>query len=229
MADIAIVVFPGSNCDRDAFHVFSHLLHRSVVYHWHEEPLKPEYKLVILPGGFSYGDYLRAGAIARFSTVVDSIPNYLKSGGKVLGICNGFQILIESGLLPGLLLKNESLRFQCEQTYVKVEENNSPLFKWAELGKALKMPIAHSQGKYVVPQNQLAELTEQGQIFLRYCDSNGQTSQDSNVNGSDFSIAGVTNKEGNILGLMPHPERASEILVGSEDGLRFLKWINEAI
>lgn len=230
MSDIAVVVFPGSNCDRDAFHAFSNLLGRSVTYHWHDQPLKKSYKLVVLPGGFSYGDYLRAGAIARFSDAVESMGDYVENGGSVVGICNGFQILVEAKLLPGMLLKNRSLQFQCEDIFVKSEKNNSPLLQDLESGKVMQMPIAHSQGRYVIPtQEEAMKLESNRQIILRYCGPDGEIDDSYNVNGSDFSIAGVTNERGNVLGLMPHPERSAEAILGSVDGLAFLKAIDQRL
>lgn len=230
MADVAIVVFPGSNCDRDIFHVFSHHLRRSVVYHWHDQPLKKEYKLVVLPGGFSYGDYLRAGAIARFTTVMESLGDYLSSGGKVIGICNGFQILVEAKLLPGLLQKNASLQFQCEDVFVRLEAATSPMLSHGKTGEVFRMPIAHSEGRYVVSEKDLKELEENHQIVLRYCNREGRTSDaDFNANGSVSSIAGVSNREGNVIGFMPHPERSADMLLGSADGLRFLSVVDQSL
>ncbi|MCB0308799.1 MAG: phosphoribosylformylglycinamidine synthase I [Bdellovibrionales bacterium] len=229
MSDIAIVVFPGSNCDRDAMYAFSHLLQRKTVFHWYDEPLKKETKLVVLPGGFSYGDYLRAGAIARFSSAIGSLPEYLDGGGKVLGICNGFQILVEANLLPGLLLKNASLKFQCQSVFVRLETTDTPFLQGGQIGDIYQMPIAHSEGRYVVSENNKTEFINSHQIVLKYCDAEGVVSDDTNANGSELSIAGVVNKQGNVFGLMPHPERACEKLVGSDDGLRFLKMIHRAL
>lgn len=229
MADIAVVVFPGSNCDRDALHAFSNLLGRSAEFHWHDEPLKKDCKLAVLPGGFSYGDYLRVGAIARFSPAVESLPDHLARGGSALGICNGFQILVEAKLLPGTLVKNRSLRFQCEDAFVRVEENRSPLLAKLPRGQVLKMPIAHSGGRYLVTDAELQDLEAKGQVVLRYTDPHGQLDDAHNVNGSCGAVAGVTNEAGNVLGLMPHPERSCESILGSVGGLGFLRSIVESL
>ena len=229
MSEVAVIVFPGSNCDRDAYHAFSNLLGRSVEYHWHDEPLKKDCKLAVLPGGFSYGDYLRAGAIARFSRAVESLPDHLGRGGYALGICNGFQILVEAKLLPGSLLKNRSLRFQCQDAWMTVERNKSRLLSKVPVGEVLQMPIAHSGGRYFVSDDEAEHLAENGQIILRYSDATGKSTDASNVNGSIGAIAGVTDASGSVLGLMPHPERASEALLGSVGGLTFLRSIVESL
>jgi phosphoribosylformylglycinamidine synthase subunit PurQ / glutaminase len=214
MSSVAVVVFPGSNCDRDAHHAIGSVLKADVTYHWHTDPLKSDYRAVILPGGFSYGDYLRAGALAKISPAVESLHAYVDAGKPVLGICNGFQILVEAGFLPGALSKNESLHFQSEEVVVRVASNRSPFLKDIPKGKTLRMPIAHSEGRYVADAATLAELEKNDQIALTY---------ESNVNGSMKRIAGLTNVKGNVLGLMPHPERCAEEILGNADGLAMLK------
>lgn len=221
-----MVVFPGSNCDRDVFHVFQGILKRSVVFHWHNEPVRNQYKLVILPGGFSYGDYLRAGALAKISPAVQSLGEFIDRGGFVLGICNGFQTLVEAGFLPGALVKNSSLRFQCEDVHLRVESTDSPFFTKARKGQVLRMPIAHSEGRYVADEATIAKLEKEGKVVLRYCGPNGEIEDRFNANGSMNAIAGITNEKGNVFGLMPHPERCSEELLGNTDGLTIFRSID---
>ena len=218
MKKAAVAVFPGSNCDKDALDVLSRVYNIETVKQWHEDALPHDIGLLILPGGFSYGDYLRAGAIARFSKVVEEIPAFLKRGGKVIGICNGFQVLTEAGLLPGALSKNISASFQCEEAYVKVIHAVAPFFSKAKPHQILKLPIAHSMGRYVASEQVLRELEQENQIVLKYCSQKGDSDDVSNVNGSTHAIAGIVNRDRNILGLMPHPERACEMLLGSIDG-----------
>jgi phosphoribosylformylglycinamidine synthase subunit PurQ / glutaminase len=229
MSDVAVVVFPGSNCDRDAFHVFQDTLKRSVTFHWHDEPVRPDYRMVILPGGFSYGDYLRAGAMAKISPAVRSLGEYIERGGLVLGICNGFQILVEAGFLPGALVKNASLRFQCHDVHLRVETNGSPFLSKARRGEVLRMPIAHSEGRYIADEGTIAELEKGGRVLLRYCGPNGEISEAFNANGSTNSIAGITNAKGNVFGLMPHPERCSDAVLGNTDGLTVFRSIDSTL
>lgn len=219
MADVGIIVFPGSNCDRDVFHVVEDVLGHSAAFHWYKDPIQDQYKAVVLPGGFSYGDYLRAGAIAKLSPAVESLDGFIEKGGHVLGICNGFQILVEAGFLPGAMMKNQSLLFQCEDVFLKVESHRSSFLSQTQPGQILRMPIAHSEGRYVVDAKTVKELEANNQIALRYCGPQGEIGEEFNANGSTANIAGVINKKGNVLGLMPHPERCSEFVMGNTDGL----------
>jgi phosphoribosylformylglycinamidine synthase len=223
MSEIAIVVFPGTNCERDAYHVLKNVFHQNVSYHWHNEPIKKEFNAVILPGGFSYGDYLRAGALAKISPAVQSLGDYIDKGGMVLGICNGFQILTEAGYLPGALIKNASLRFQCEDVHVQVTSTNSLFLRDLPKGKVYRWAIAHSEGKYIADPETLRSLQKNGQIALTYCGPNGESEEKYNANGSAEMIAGITNEKGNVLGFMPHPERGSEEILHNKDGYPFFE------
>lgn len=213
-----VVVFPGSNCDHDAYHVISKHVGQPVDFIWHRETDLRGYDAVIIPGGFSYGDYLRAGALARFSPVMNSVKEFAAQGNLVLGICNGFQILCEAGLLPGALIRNQGLHFICEHVNVRVESTNSPFTHELEAGEVLRMPIAHADGNFVCDDDTFADLCREDRIIFRYCDPNGQLTEDANPNGSRDHIAGICNRERNVMGLMPHPERACEDLLGSSDG-----------
>ncbi|MDQ3625158.1 MAG: phosphoribosylformylglycinamidine synthase subunit PurQ [Verrucomicrobiota bacterium] len=213
----AVVRFPGSNCDQDCYLALREL-GVEVDYVWHKEESVAGYDLIVLPGGFSYGDYLRCGAIARFSPVMKSVIQEARSGKLVLGICNGFQILCEAGLLPGALIRNRSLHFICEHVNVRVENIATPWTNAVWTGTVLNIPIAHGEGNYTAEPAVLAELQRQGQILLRYCDRNGATTGKANPNGSADNIAGICNREQNIVGLMPHPERACDPRLGSTDG-----------
>ncbi len=217
----AVCVFPGSNCDYDVYYVIKDVLGQPVEFvHYTQKDLKG-YDCVVLPGGFSFGDYLRAGALASKTPLAYAVQDFAQKGGLVLGICNGFQILTELHLLPGALLKNENLRFVCKDVYLRVENTQIPFTRKIEKGEVLKIPIAHGEGRYYVPEDILKEMEERNQIVLRYCDQEGNITPSSNPNGSVGNIAGVCNKEGNVFGLMPHPERASEDILGSHDGLLF--------
>ena len=216
--NIGIIVFPGSNCDHDCEYVFKTVLGQSVTMVWHKETRLTGVDAVVLPGGFSYGDYLRTGAIARFSPVMQGVREFARSGGFVIGICNGFQILLEAGLLPGAMLRNRSLNFVCKDVYVRVENAATPFTNRCEPGEVLKIPIAHADGNYYTDPVTLASLQANGQVIFRYCDAEGRLSANSNPNGSLDHIAGIRNPEGNVLGLMPHPERCAEGVLGSEDG-----------
>lgn len=216
---IGIVQFPGSNCDRDCLHVARSVLHRPADLVWHQETSLAGYDAVVLPGGFSYGDYLRSGSIARFSPVMRAVTDFAAAGGLVLGICNGFQILTEAGLLPGALIKNNVLEFRCEWVHVRVEGKASPFMASYERGQVLRMPIAHGDGSYVAEPEVLARMRGNGQIVLQYCDGHGDVSTAANPNGSVANIAGISNEAGNVFGLMPHPERCAEAVLGSADGL----------
>ncbi len=213
-----VVVFPGSNCDYDCYWVVKHLLGKEVDFIWHKEKNLAGYDCLILPGGFSYGDYLRTGAIARFSPVMSLVEAYAREGGLVIGICNGFQILLEAGLLPGAMIRNKNLQFVCKFIHIRVENPQTPYTNLCRGGQVLKIPIAHIEGNYYADGKILQELRKNNQIIFRYCSKNGTISEESNPNGSKEAIAGICNKDGNILGMMPHPERASEHLLGSEDG-----------
>jgi phosphoribosylformylglycinamidine synthase subunit PurQ / glutaminase len=213
-----VVRFPGSNCDQDAFHVIKDVLGKPVEYIWHQETSVRGFDCIILPGGFSYGDYLRTGAIARFSPIMDAVVDHAEKGRFVLGICNGFQILCESHLLPGALVRNKGLKFACKHVNLRVENANTPWTRDAKVGQVLRIPIAHGEGCYVADEDTLCELFTGNRILLRYCDEGGLVTKESNPNGSVENIAGIANVGFNVLGMMPHPERASERILGSSDG-----------
>lgn len=216
-----VVVFPGSNCDEDMVYVLKNILKQDVVKLWHKNTDLEGCTHIILPGGFSYGDYLRSGAIARFSPIMQSVVEHANKGGFVFGVCNGFQILCESGLLPGALLHNDSRKFICKNVYVKAENNGSKITSKVPAAKALKIPIAHGEGKYFADAQTLAAMNANGQILFRYCDEKGNTTVESNPNGATDNIAGVCNAGKNVFGMMPHPERAADAELFNEDG-RFL-------
>ena len=219
----AVVQFPGSNDDRDMRFAVKSVLGAEAELVWHaDDELPADTDAVLLPGGFSYGDYLRAGAMARFSPLVASVRRFADRGGPVLGTCNGFQILCESGLLPGALVRNHHLHFICDFVHVRVEQVAAPFSTRAEVGQVLRIPIKHGEGAYTAPASVLREMEDRGQILLRYCDAEGQVSAASNPNGSMADIAGITNERGNVLGLMPHPEHAVEAQIGGTDGLVLL-------
>ena len=214
-----VVVFPGTWSDCDFHYVIGEVLRQPVKYVWHRERNVSEFDCLVLPGGFSYGDYLRAGAIAGRSPVLEALPDFLARGGFVLGSCNGFQILCEAGLLPGALLRNECLQYRCQSTSLLVENAETPFTRALRPGQVLKMPISHGEGKYHAEPETLQALRERGQIVFRYCTEDGLVTRGANPNGSLDNIAGVVNEEGTVLGLMPHPERAAESALGSTDGL----------
>ena len=214
-----VVVFPGSNCDHDTYHVISKVIGQPVDFIWHKQESVEGFDAIILPGGFSYGDYLRSGAIARFSPVMQAVKSFASEGGLVLGICNGFQILCESGLLPGVLLKNRDQKFICEHVNVRVEHTETPFTAAYKPGQVLRIPIAHGDGNYFCDDTTLQQLESNQQIIFRYCDGAGEITAAANPNGSLHNIAGVCNANRNVLGLMPHPERAAEDVLGSHDGL----------
>ena len=218
-----VVVFPGSNCDHDAYYILRQILDQDAHFLWHKDTSLDGIDVVILPGGFSYGDYLRCGAIARFSPIMKEVVAFAHNGGIVIGICNGFQILCEAGLLPGALLRNECLTFVCKFVDLRVENNNTKFTSECNLGEALRIPIAHGEGNYFVDDATLQQLKRNGQILFRYCDRNGSITPASNPNGSIANIAGIMNKEGNVMGLMPHPERAADPILGHTDGQKILK------
>ena len=214
----AVLQFPGSNCDQDVVHVLRNVLGHSAELLWHKEPSLGAADAVIVPGGFSYGDYLRTGAIARFSPVMEALQGYAANGGLVLGICNGFQILCEAGLLPGALIRNRSLQFRCEHIFLKTATTDSPFTSQIPPDKLLRLPIAHGEGCYFADEETLARLRVNNQILWRYVDARGEAAEAANPNGSLDSIAGICNEQRNVAGLMPHPERASEPILGCADG-----------
>lgn len=223
-----IIVFPGSNCDRDAY--FAGTLNGESQFIWHKETSIPsDIDCIIVPGGFSYGDYLRCGAIARFSNVMNEVVKFANSGKPVIGICNGFQILTEAGLLPGALLRNQSLSFICKDVFLKVKNNSTPFTNKLEMDDVLRIPVAHGEGNYYIDTDGLKELQDNNQIAFQYCDINGNVSDESNPNGSLLNIAGITNKNKNVLGMMPHPERYSDIILGCNDGIKVFESINEFV
>lgn len=220
-----IVTFPGSNGDYDAFQAVTDILGEEATYLWHKDHDLQGSDVIILPGGFSYGDYLRAGAIARFSPIMQEVAAHAKAGGPVLAICNGFQIACEAGLLPGALMRNSHLRFVSAEVGIRVENNDTMFTNLYERGEILRMPVAHGDGRYVAPADVLEELGAEGRIIFRYADANGSISADANPNGSERNIAGIISESGNVLGMMPHPERACSPLLGSSDGVRLLESI----
>ncbi|MGK7344773.1 MAG: phosphoribosylformylglycinamidine synthase subunit PurQ [Candidatus Nitrospinota bacterium M3_3B_026] len=219
----AVLVFPGSNCDHDCYHAVKHVLGREAEFVWHRRTSLSGFDAVIIPGGFSYGDYLRAGAIARFSPVMEAVADFAKAGGPVLGICNGFQILTEAGLLPGALVQNASMKFICADVHIKVETENSFVTSEAQKGSVLRIPIAHMEGRYVADDDTLDRLEREDRILFRYCGPGGSMTERANPNGSAQNIAGVLSEGRNVAGMMPHPERACESVLGGEDGLVILR------
>jgi len=220
-----VVVLPGSNCDHDALHVAREVLGADAEILWHKETDLKGSDCVILPGGFAYGDYLRAGALAKFAPIMEPIRRHAAAGGLVLGICNGFQVLTEVGLLPGALMRNRHLRFICRDVFVRTETTSTPFTSTLDAGQILKLPIAHGEGNYTADEATLDSLETNGQIVFRYCDSDGRTLDEANPNGSARSIAGICNRDRNVLGLMPHPERCSESILGNADGLQIFQSI----
>jgi len=214
-----VVVFPGSNCDHDAYHVLKHVLEQDVTFLWHQDESLQGCDLVVLPGGFSYGDYLRAGAMAALSPVMAAVKRHAEAGGLVLGICNGFQVLLEAGLLPGAMRRNASLRFQCKDVHLRVERTDLPYTHTLRAGQVLRMPIAHAEGNYEDAPEKLDALEAAGRVVFRYCTPEGEVTPEANPNGAARGIAGICNAGGNVLGLMPHPERCSEPILGNTDGL----------
>jgi phosphoribosylformylglycinamidine synthase subunit PurQ / glutaminase len=224
-----VIMFPGSNCDHDAYHVVSKHVGQPVQFIWHKETDLSGYDAVIVPGGFSYGDYLRCGALAKFSPVMQSVKNFAAEGKFVFGICNGFQILCESGLLDGALMRNRDLHFICNHIHIKVETTDSPYTNELEKNKVLSVPIAHAEGNYFCDDETFAKLEANKQIIFRYCDENGNVTEQSNPNGARSNIAGICNETRNVLGMMPHPERACEELLGSNDGRGIFSSLTKAI
>jgi phosphoribosylformylglycinamidine synthase I len=213
-----IIVFPGSNCDHDAYHATKHVFDQEARFIWHEEEQLGDVDVVIVPGGFSYGDYLRSGAIARFSPIMQDVVRFAEDGGLVFGICNGFQILCEAGLLPGTLMRNESLRFICTEAALRVENDDTPFTSTLTEGQVVTIPISHGEGRYYADEDVLDRLEANDQVLFRYSTPGGAVTDEANPNGSAHNIAGIVNQEGNVCGLMPHPERCVESLLGGDDG-----------
>lgn len=224
-----VVVFPGSNCDHDAYHVVSKHVGQPVDFVWHRETNLDAYDALLIPGGFSYGDYLRAGALAKFSPVMNAVKDFAAQGKYVFGICNGFQILCEAGLLPGALIRNKDLHFACRHVHIKVENNQTPYTSEIAPGRVLSIPIAHAEGNYVCDDATFHSLEENNQIVFRYCDEQGEITDAANPNGARSNIAGICNLDRNVLGMMPHPERACEDLLGSNDGRDIFRSLTKAI
>jgi len=224
-----VVVFPGSNCDHDAFHALSEVFHQPVEFLWHQSEQVDGFDAILLPGGFSYGDYLRTGAIARFSPVMRAVEKFARGGGFVLGICNGFQILCEAGLLPGVLQRNAAMKFVCKQVHIRVENTDTPFTSATKPGQVLEIPIAHGDGNYFCDQATLADLERNHQVVFRYTTPGGREDAAANPNGSLANIAGICNRERNVVGLMPHPERAVENALGSADGLAIFQSLIESL
>ncbi len=225
----AVVVFPGSNCDHDAYHAAKNVLGQDAAFVWHKETSLKGADVVILPGGFSHGDYLRTGAIARFSPIMPAVSDFARRGGPVLGICNGFQILLEAGLLPGAMLRNRDLKFHCEHIWVRVEQTDTPFTLRASPGQVLKIPIAHGEGNYFAEPDVIHELEASRRVVFRYCDPAGNVTAAANPNGALNNIAGICNEGRNVVGLMPHPERACESVLGSADGLVLFESVVESL
>lgn len=219
----AVVVFPGSNCDHDAYHAVKHVLGQDAAFVWHKETSLAGADVVILPGGFAHGDYLRTGAIARFSPIMQEVRRFADAGGPVLGICNGFQVLLEAGLLPGAMLRNRSVKFQCEHVFIKVEQTDTPFTVASRQGQVLKIPIAHGEGNYYAEPDVVEQLERNRQVIFRYTTAAGAATPEANPNGSVNNIAGLCSDARNVVGLMPHPERACELAIGSADGLVVLE------
>lgn len=225
----AVVVFPGSNCDHEAHYAATHVLGHDAEFVWHKEQHLRGADCVILPGGFSHGDYLRSGAIARFSPIMRAVSEFAAAGGPVLGICNGFQILLEAGLLEGAMLRNRSLKFRCEHVHVRVEESDTPFTALCRPKQVLELPISHGEGNYFATPEVLDRLTRNRQVLFRYCTAQGEILDAANPNGSVQNIAGLCNERRNVVGLMPHPERACEAVLGSRDGLVLFESVVAAV
>lgn len=224
-----VLVFPGSNCDHDTYHVISEVAKQPVTFLWHDSPDLENCDAILVPGGFSFGDYLRTGSIARFSPVMQSVKKFAAAGGPVLGICNGFQILCESGLLPGALMRNAGLRYICKQVHLRTETTNTPFTHLLKKGEVLQMPIGHMDGNYFCDDATLAALQREDRVVFRYATPEGEITAAANPNGSRDNIAGIVNEGRNVLGMMPHPDRSSEALLGSADGLRIFASLVETL
>ncbi len=224
-----IVVFPGSNCDADCYHIARELLGCEAQYIWHKDRDLKGSDVVILPGGFAYGDYLRAGALARFSPVMETVAKFALGGGPVLGICNGFQVLLEAGLLPGAVRVNRGLRYVCRDVFLRVENTETPFTRLYERGSVIRMPIGHMEGNYTAPPETIEELRREGRIVFRYCDEQGRLEDSANPNGASDAIAGIANRGGSVVGLMPHPDRCSEEILGNAAGLKTFQSVTHAL
>lgn len=225
-----VIIFPGSNCDHDAYWAFKEVFQQPATFLWHDSADLQDCDAIIVPGGFSYGDYLRTGAIAKFSPVMESVRRFADKGGLVMGICNGFQILCESGLLPGALMRNKGLKYICKPVHIRVEATNTPFTAECRQAEVLEIPIGHMEGNYVCDEPTLKQLQDQNRIIFRYCTPDGQITPEANPNGSLDNIAGICSEGRNVLGMMPHPERASEKLLGMTDGLKILRSVvNSAV
>jgi phosphoribosylformylglycinamidine synthase subunit PurQ / glutaminase len=225
----AIIVFPGSNCDHDAYHAAKHVLGQDARYIWHNETSLAGADVVILPGGFAHGDYLRTGAMARFSPIMRAVAAFAADGRPVLGICNGFQVLLEAGLLPGAMLRNRTLKFRCEQVHIRVEQTDTPFTAACRRGQVMRIPIAHGEGNYFAEPDAIAALEANRQVVFRYTDPAGEVRDEWNPNGSVAAIAGLCNDSRNVVGLMPHPERACESVLGSADGLLIFQSVIQSV
>ena len=229
----AVVVFPGSNCDHDAYYVAKHVLGADAEMVWHKDTSLKGADVVVLPGGFAHGDYLRTGAVARFSPVMSEVKRFAAAGGPVIGICNGFQVLLEAGLLPGAMLRNRSLQYQCEHVFVRVEQTETPFTLACRKGQVLRIPIAHGEGNYYAEPEVIDRLERNRQVVFRYTTASGEATPEANPNGSLNNIAGLCNETRNVVGLMPHPERACELAVGSADGLvlfeSVVRWVGSTV
>jgi phosphoribosylformylglycinamidine synthase len=227
----AVLVFPGSNCDHDAYHALKHVVGVDAEFVWHKSSSLEGFEAVVIPGGFTYGDYLRTGAMAKLSPVMGAVRRFAEGGGPVIGICNGFQILLEAGLLPGAMIVNDSLRFVCDFVHLRAVTDRTPFTRGIPGGTILKVPVAHYQGNYYADERTLSSLEERGQVVFRYCDPEGNVTRESNPNGSARNIAGICSEGGNVLGMMPHPERCAEEALGSADGRRLfdamVAWLGE--
>ena len=223
MQTFGILLFPGSNCDHDAFHVISEVMGQKARFIWHKDEHLGDVDAVILPGGFSYGDYLRVGAIARFSPIMKDLVRFANEGGLVIGICNGFQILCESGLLPGALIRNENLRFVCKDVHLRVDQVDTPFTNTLAKGDVIELHVAHGDGNYFASPDEIQQLEDNQQIVFRYASPEGELTKEANPNGSLYNIAGIVNKQRNVMGLMPHPERCAEELIGSGDGIKLFE------
>ncbi len=224
----AVIVFPGTWSDHDCQYVLRDLLHQEADLVWHQETDLSRYDCIVLPGGFSYGDYLRCGAVARFSPVMEAVARHAQAGRPVIGICNGFQVLCEAGLLPGVLMRNDSLQFRCRDVHLRVENVETPFTRLCAPAQVLRVPISHGEGRYFAGEATLDELEANGRVVFRYCTAEGEVTPEANPNGSLRNIAGIINERGNVLGMMPHPERASEPLMGGSDGLLLWRSLIEA-
>ncbi len=224
-----VLVFPGSNCDHDCYHVLKHVFKMDTDFVWHKETSLEGYDLVVVPGGFTYGDYLRTGAMAKLSPVMSALKTFVNRGGPVIGICNGFQILLEAGLLPGAMMANVSLKFICDHVYLRTETQDTPFTSNLQRGSVLKIPVAHYQGNYTASPETLLELEDNDQIVFKYCDAGGNVVESANPNGSVKNIAGICNRERNVVGMMPHPERCSEPELGSVDGKHIFESVIDSL